>query len=80
MNDEPLATDWETLAPTVLQRQRIEVRVAAWLEAHDTSLAAEWLGLLKVSPLAAVGLGAVSAVSIATAPPFLWLVRALLRA
>jgi hypothetical protein len=80
MNEEPLATDWETLAPTALQRQRIEVRVAAWLEAHDTSLAAEWLGLLKGSPLAAVGLGAVSAVSIATAPPFIWLVRALLRA
>jgi hypothetical protein len=80
MNDKSLATDWETLAPTVLQRQRIEVRVAAWLEAHDTSLAAEWLGLLKVSPLAAVGLGTVSAVSIATAPPFIWLVRALLRA
>ena len=52
----------------------------AWLEAHDTSLAAEWLALLRVSPFAAVGLGAVSAVSIATAPPFIWLARALLRA
>ena len=80
MNDEQLAQDWQTLAPAVGQRHRIEARVFEWLEAHDTSLAAEWLAVVKASPLAAVGLGAVSAVSIATAPPFVWLVRALLRA
>ena len=80
MNDEQLAQDWQTLAPAVQQRHRIEARVFGWLEAHDTSLAAEWLGVIKASPLAALGLGAVSAVSIATAPPCIWLVRALLRA
>jgi hypothetical protein len=80
MNDEPLAGDWETLAPTPPQRQRIEARVFGWIEARDTSLAAEWLALIRVSPIAALGLGTVSAVSIASAPPFIWLVRALLRA
>ena len=80
MNDEPLAGAWETLTPEARQRHRIEGRVFAWLEAHDTTLAAEWVALIRVSPFAAVGLGTVSAVSIATAPPFIWLVRALLRA
>jgi hypothetical protein len=80
MNEEPLAGHWETLASELRQRQRMEGRVFAWLEAHDTSLAAEWLALIKVSPFAAIGLGTVGAVSIATAPPFVWLVRALLRA
>ena len=80
MNEEPLAGHWETLAPEVRQRQRMEGRVFGWLEAHDTSLAAEWLSLIKVAPVAALGLGTISAVSIATAPPFIWLVRALLRA
>ena len=78
MNDEQLASDWHTVTPTARQRQRMEGRVFAWLEAHDTSLAAEWLGLVKASPFAAVGLGGVSAVSIAATPPFVWLARALL--
>lgn len=78
MNDEQLAQDWRTLAPVTPQRHRIEARVFDWLEAHDSSLAAEWLGVIKASPVAAVGLGGVSAVSIATAPPFIWLARVLL--
>lgn len=78
MNDDQLADDWETVEPTARQRQRMEGRVFASLEAHDTSLAAEWLGLVKASPFAAVGLGGLSAVSIAAAPPFVWLARALL--
>lgn len=78
MNDEQLAQDWQTLAPAVRQRHRIEAHVFARLEAHDTSLAAEWLGVVKASPLAAIGLGAASAASIATAPPLVWLARALM--
>jgi hypothetical protein len=78
MTDEQLAQDWQTLAPAVERRHRIEARVFGWLEGHDTSLAAEWLGVIKASPVAAVGLGGLSAVSIATAPPFIWLARALL--
>jgi hypothetical protein len=78
MNDDELAASFGPLAPTAGERHRMEARVFAWLEAHDTPLALEWLQLLKASPLSALGLGAVSAVSIAATPPFVWLARALL--
>ena len=78
MNDEELDRVWSTLQPTVRQRRRIDARVFAWLEARDTPLAAEWLGLFRVAPFSAAGLVAVSAVSIATAPPLVWLAQALL--
>jgi len=78
MNDEELGGVWTILEPTVRQRRRIDARVFAWLEARDTPLAAEWLGLFRVAPFCAVGLVAVSAVSIAIAPPLVWLARALM--
>jgi hypothetical protein len=78
MNDEDLGGVWSTLQPTMRQRRRIDARVYAWLEARDTPLAAEWLGLFRVAPFSAAGLVAVSAVSIAAAPPLLWLALALM--
>ena len=78
MNDEELADAWTTLEPTVRRRRRIDARVFAWLEAHDTPLAAEWLGLFRVAPFAALGLATVSAVSIVIATPLVWFARALM--
>jgi hypothetical protein len=78
MNDERFDDLWATLQPTADQCRRIDAQVFAWLEAHDTPLAAEWLGLFKVAPFSATGLVAVSAVAVAMATPFLWLARALL--
>ena len=78
MNDEALGNAWMTLEPTMEQRRRIEARVLAWLDARDTSLVAEWLGLFRVAPLTALGLVAVSAVSIAAASPLVWFARALI--
>ena len=78
MNDEELDDAWTTLEPTARQRRRIDARVSAWLEAHDTPLAAEWLGLFRLEPFAALGLAAVSGVSIVTVPPFVWFARALI--
>jgi hypothetical protein len=78
MNDEELGDVWTTLQPTMPQRRRIDARVFAWLEARDTPLAAEWLALFKVAPFSAAGLVAVSAVATVTAPPLLWLARALM--
>ena len=69
---------WTTLAPTTHQRRRIDARVAEWLDARDTPLAAEWLGLLKAEPFSAVGLLAASAASLAAATPAIWLARALM--
>jgi RNA polymerase sigma factor (sigma-70 family) len=78
MNDEELGAVWMTLQPAMRQRRRIDARVDAWLEARDTPLAAEWLGLFRAAPFAAVGLVAVSTVAIATAPPLVWLALALM--
>jgi hypothetical protein len=78
MNDEGLAGVWATIEPTVLQRPRIDAHVFAWLEARDTTLATEWLGLLRLAPFSAAGLVAVSAVTVATAPPLMWLALALM--
>jgi hypothetical protein len=80
LNDEGLGNIWTTLEPAMGQRRRIDARVYEWLEAHDTTLAAEWLGLFKVAPFSAAGLVAVSAVAIAfaTASPLIWLARLLM--
>ena len=80
MNDEELGAVWTTLHPTAQQRRHIDTRVFAWLDARNTPLAAEWLGLFRVAPVAASGLVAVSAVSIVVATPVVWLARALLSA
>jgi hypothetical protein len=78
MNDDELGVVWTTFEPSVRQRRRIDARVLASLEARDTPLAAEWLGLFRIAPFPAVGLAAVSVVSIATAAPFVWLVFVLM--
>jgi hypothetical protein len=78
MNDEELGAVFTTLQPTVGQRRRIDARVFAWLEARDTPLAAEWLGLFRATPFSASGLVAVSAVSVVTATPVIWVARALI--
>ena len=78
MNDQELAAAWTTLEPAAGQRRRIDARVFAWLDAHDTTLAAEWLGLFRVAPFAAFGLATVSAVAIVAASPLAWLARALM--
>ena len=78
MNDEELVEVWEALAPTMPGRRRIETRVSAWLDAHDTSLAAEWLGLFRVEPFAALALTAVSGIAVLAATPIMWLLRGLM--
>ena len=78
MNDQELGDAWTTLEPTMRQHRRIDARVFAWLEANDTSIAAEWLGLFRVAPFPVLGLVTVSAVSIVVATPLLWFARALM--
>ena len=78
MNEDELERAWMTLQPTTPQRRRIDARVTEWLEARDTSLAAEWLGLFRGAPFSTAGLVAASVVSIVTAPPLIWLARALM--
>jgi hypothetical protein len=79
MTDQELHDTWTTLDPTVDQRRRINARVLTWLEAHDTSLAAEWLGLFRIAPFGALGLAAVSAVAIVFVTPLAWFAGTLAR-
>ena len=78
MNDEEFGDAWTTLTPTVRRRRRMDARVFSWLEARDTPLAAEWFGLFRGAPFAALGLATVSALSIVAAPPLVWFARALM--
>jgi hypothetical protein len=78
MTDEEFVDAWTTLEPSMRQRRRIDARVFAWLDARDTSIAAEWLGLFKFAPFPALGLVMVSAVSIVIATPLIWFARALM--
>lgn len=77
MNDEEIGETWRTLEPDAGSRRRIERRVFAWLDAHDTPLAAEWVSLFRTTPFAAFGLATVSAFSI-VATPLVWFAGALL--
>lgn len=73
MNDSELMSLWSALEPSTRRRARIETRVFEWLEASETSIAAEWLGLLKVEPLTALAYASVGAVSLFLLTPVGWL-------
>jgi hypothetical protein len=79
VTDAELTQAWTTLEPHDPQRRRIDAQVSAWLEAHDTPLAAEWLALFRAAPVAGPGLALASAVSLSmfAAPALAWLMRAL---
>jgi hypothetical protein len=79
MNDAELMSIWSTLEPSARRRARIETRVFEWLEASETSIAAEWLGLLKVEPLTALAYASVGAVSLLLLTPVGWITGWLLR-
>ncbi len=52
MNESELTAAWSALEPSARGRARIETQVFEWVDASETSLFGEWLGLLKVEPLA----------------------------
>lgn len=78
MNDTELVATWATLEPSPRRRARIEARVFEWIEASETSLAGEWLGLLKVEPLKAVAFVSVGALSLVLSTPVGWMMGWLL--
>ncbi len=78
MNDTELLNLWSALEPSSRRRARIETRVFEWLEATETSLLGEWLGLLKVEPLEVLVYASVGALSLALLSPVGWLLSALL--
>jgi hypothetical protein len=73
MNDTELTAAWSALEPSAQRRARIETGVFEWLEAHEASLLKEWLGLLKLEPLAGLAYAAVGAVSLMLLTPVGWM-------
>jgi hypothetical protein len=73
MNDTELMNLWSALEPSGRRRARIETRVFEWLEASETSIAGEWLALLKVEPLTALAYASVGAVSLLLLTPIGWI-------
>lgn len=78
MNDTELMNLWSALEPNGRQRARIETRVFEWLEGSETSIAAEWLGLLKVEPLTAFAYASIGAVALLLLTPVGWIAGSLL--
>ena len=79
MNDTDFTQSWTLLEPDSRRRARIETRVFAWIEASETSLAGEWLGLLKVEPLRGLALASGGAVALLVLlTPVGWMVSFLL--
>lgn len=78
MSENEIASTWAVLEPPARQRQRIEARVLGWLDARETSLAAEWLGLLKVNPIAGLSFAAVAACLVLFATPLRWVLFSVL--
>jgi len=77
MNDMELIGIWSALEPSARRRARIETRLFEWLEANETSLLGEWLGLLKVGPLQGLAYVSVGALSLVFLTPVGWIVSAL---
>ncbi len=78
MNDTDFTQSWALLEPDSRRRGRIETRVLEWIEASETSLAGEWLGLLKVEPLQGLAFASLGAASLVLLTPVGWLVSFLL--
>ena len=73
MNDTELVSLWSTLEPSTRRRARIETRLFDWLDASETSIAAEWLGMLKVEPLTALAYASIGVISLFVLTPVGWL-------
>jgi hypothetical protein len=78
VNENELAKEWSRLEPTRDQQRRIEVRVRGWLDARESSLAAEWLELLKINSIMRLGLAAVAACVVLIATPLGWVALSVL--
>jgi hypothetical protein len=78
VNGNELEGTWAALEPAPGQRRRIETRVRRWLDAKNISLAAEWLELLKVNPIARISFAAVAACLMVITTPLSWVALAAL--
>jgi hypothetical protein len=78
MNDTELLRLWTALEPGTRRRARIATRVFEWIEARETSIAAEWLAMLKIEPVSVLAYAAAGAVSLWLLMPVGWMTAWLL--
>jgi len=78
MNDDQLANAWTALDPSPSQRRRMSIRVSSWLDAKESSLASEWLALLKLHPIAVLSATGVAACFVVVATPLRWVAYSVL--
>lgn len=78
MSETELASLWSALEPSSRRRARIETRVFDWIEAGETSIAGEWLRLLKVDPVSALAYASAGAASLLLMTPAGWMLVLLL--
>jgi hypothetical protein len=78
MNDTQLLATWSALEPSARRRARMNAQVSAWLEAGETSLASEWLGVLKVAPFAALSCVGAGAAWLVLVTPVGWMTALIL--
>ncbi|HTY95365.1 MAG TPA: hypothetical protein VMC02_15865 [Steroidobacteraceae bacterium] len=78
MNDSELTGTWAALEPTAAQRRRIEARVRGWLDARESSLAAEWLRLIRINPIEGLGIAALAGCLVLIVTPLGWVVSSIL--
>jgi len=77
VNDTEIMSLWSALEPSTRRRARIETRVFEWLEASETSLVGEWLGLLKVEPLTGLAYASIGALALVLLSPVGWILSVL---
>ena len=78
MTDELPPARWSLLEPSSRQRQQIEARVFEMLDAHETSLFAEWLGLIRQGPFSGLSFATAGAASLLFVSPLSWFARSML--
>jgi len=78
MNDTDIMRLWSELEPSSRRRARIEARVFEWLEASESSLASEWLGMLRVAPLTGLAYASVGALAVVVLSPVGWLLSVII--
>jgi hypothetical protein len=78
MNEDQLTAEWAQFELSAEQRHHIENRVLEWLEAGDTSLVAQWVGLIRFDPAASLGYAAAGAISLFFITPLSWFVGSII--
>jgi hypothetical protein len=71
MTDDQLIAACEALEPTASAKARMENQVMDWLEAANTPLWSEWVGMLRLAPVQGLGFAFAGAAALFFTTPLL---------